>query len=140
MRRRRESSMEERFLGRGGVEPERSGLNPTVRMLLVGIARFIAYVAVAAAVSVGIAVALAALRGGDLWRAATLGLYVGGALLVVLPLFSWSGRTGSIGGYDVYEIPVDATARRHWQSQLVAYLAIGLAVIGLGILLEVVRG
>jgi uncharacterized membrane protein YedE/YeeE len=133
--------MEARFLRSGAVEPQRDQrrLNPTVRMLLVGMGRFVAFVAIAAGVAVGIALAVAAFTDSDAWRAVTLGLYVGGALLVAIPLFSWSGRTASIGGYDVYELPLDAHSRRRWQAQLGAYVAIGMALIGLGVLLEVFR-
>ncbi len=132
--------MAERFLRTGAVQPEqRRGVHPNVKMIAAGIARFAAIVALAAGLSVGISLLIGWQRGSDLWRAAALGLYLGGALLIAIPLLSAGGRTHDTGGGYTYLEIEGATGRRAWQGTIAVYLAVGLALIGLGILLETLR-
>jgi hypothetical protein len=131
--------MEQRFLGTGAVEPAaRRELPPFVRMVAVGLARFAGVVAGAGAASVGVALLIAWWRDSDLLRAATLGLYLGGAILVAVPLLSWRGRAHSSGGYEHLEIETDAALRREWQSTLGVYVAVGVALLALGVALETI--
>ena len=134
--------MEERFLRTGeAVSPERPKreLSPTTSMIVRGLGRLAAFVAIAVSVCVGTALLIGMWTDSDLWRAATLGLYVGGAILIAVPLLSWGGRSYSTGAYEAYEIELDAAARRRRQGELWVYVLIGLALVGLGVLLEVLR-
>jgi hypothetical protein len=142
MRRRREQSMEQRFLRGGAVTPERArrSVSPTAAMIVRGLARFAAFVATAVAVSVGVALLIGWLTGSNLWRSALLGLYFGGAVLIIFPLLSWGGRPVSVGGYGLHEIDVDPELRRRRQGELWAYVFVGLAVIGIGVLFEALTG
>jgi hypothetical protein len=131
--------MEERFLRTGAVQPARERrAEPTLaRVIGRGLLRFLAIVVVAVGVSVGAALLIGHWRGSDLSRAVTLGLYLGGACLIAVPLLSAGGRPlGSGGTYEYMEIPTDPSLRRAWQAQLVVYVAVGLVLIGLGVLVE----
>jgi hypothetical protein len=135
--RRSGQTMEERFLRTGAIEPPaRRGLPRFARMLLAGLARFAALVTVAAGISVGAAVLIGWGRDSDLWRSATLGLYLGGALLIVVPLLGAGGRSYGSGDYVFYDIETDPEARRAWRGTLWTYLAVGVTLVGLGIVLE----
>ena len=132
--------MEERFLRSGdAVTPERPRreLGPRTRTLIRGLRRFALFVAIAAGVSVGLAVAIALWRDSDVGRAAALGLYLGGGALIAVPLFSWGGRSHSTGGYDFIETEsLGPEGRRQWQAEHSAYLAIGVSLILIGLTVE----
>jgi len=132
--------MEERFLSIGEpISPERPRheLGPEGKVLVGGLRRFAVFVGIAAGISVGLAVGIALLRGSDVTRAASLGLYLGGAALVAVPVFSWGGR--GVGGYVTYDLDeLSPQARRRWQGEHAAYLVIGVTLVLLGILLETV--
>ena len=135
--------MEERFLRSGAVQPEREARElPTAATVIGrGIVRFLAIAAIAVVVSVGLALLIGHWRGSDPWRAATLGLYIGGACLIAVPLLSAGGRPlGAGGSYEYVEIPTDPALRRAYQSQLVVYVVVGLTLVGLGVLMEIVPG
>jgi hypothetical protein len=131
--------VEERFGGKGLSRPgpDDGGVSPLGTVIAKGLVRFAAVVAAAAGVSIGVALAVAWWRDSAYVRAAVLGLYLGGAALIAVPVFSWGGRSYSAGGYEYYEVETDPAARRAWQSRLGVYVAVGLAVIGLGFLLEI---
>lgn len=135
--------MEERFLRtRGAVEPERRQwtVPAFVRIVVAGLARLTTLVAVAAGISVGIALLVGAWRGSSLWNAATLGLYVGGALLVAAGALSWGGQSYEVGGYEVREVQTDPEERRRRQSRMGLYVVVGVAQVALGVLLETWTG
>ena len=137
MRRHTERTMEERFLRTGAVEPAvRRGLPRFGGMVLTGLARFAGLVTVAAGISVGVALLIAWWRGSDLLRSATLGLYLGGALLIVVPLLGAGGRSYSSGDYVIHELDTDPASHRAWQGTMWAYLAVGVTLVGIGIALE----
>ena len=130
--------MEERFLRTGAVEPraKERRLPPVARFLAAGITRFVGMVAGAAGVAVGIALIIGWWRDSDLLRAATVGLYVGGAVLVFVPLLSAGGQRFDAGEYEIYEVDTDPETRRLRQSGAWAYVVVGVVLIGLGVLLE----
>jgi hypothetical protein len=130
-RRRREPSLEERFLRTGAVEPERHrrGAVPSfVRLVVAGLARFAVMVAVAAAVAGGVGLLFGHLRGGDPERWLTLGLYLGGALLIVGALITGGRERRYVGdlGEDLGSSGAGAPA----------FVAVGVALICLGIAAE----
>ena len=125
--------MEERFLRTGAIEPARrereTSLHPVVRMLLVGVARFAAFAAGAAAIAVGVALLIGTLVGAAHERSVPLGLYCGGALLVFSAALT-SG-TGITPDWVVDEVTAEELRRSRgvrWVN-----LALGMALIGLGI-------
>ena len=130
--------MEERFLRTGSIEPrvERRALPPAARFIAAGIGRFVGMVAAAAGVAVGVALLVGWWRDADPLRAATVGLYVGGAVLVFVPLLSAGGQRFEGGGYEYYELDTDPELRRHRQSGAWAYVLIGLTLVGLAVVLE----
>ena len=94
MRRRREESMQERFMTPGAVEPraERRAAPRVVRFLGAGLLRLLAYTAVAVALAGGAGLAWGLISGSDdLLRSFMLGLYVGGAAMLILGLLT-AGR------------------------------------------------
>jgi hypothetical protein len=131
--RRRQQTMEERFLGGGPVHPEADRLErgPRTQMLLAGLRRFAIFTAAAAAAAAGLGVLAAYLRGGDLVRGASLGLYVGGALLVAFAAFTFSNQPRR--WVDQYGHDLGAGGGG---GDTGAFIAIGLALIGIGLLLE----
>ena len=132
--------MESRFLRTGPVEPpSREGPPPFVRMVVAGIGRLIGMVAVGAGISAGIGVLVGWWKGSDLGQAANLGLYLGGAALVAVPLLSWGGQSMSSGGYEILEVSTDPEYRRLHQSKRGVYLLVGVIVLLLGVLVETQR-
>ena len=128
----------ERFLRTGPVEPERRRVAPPGSSQLVhGLLRYVAFVAIAAGVSVGIALLIGLWTDSSFARAASLGLFLGGALLIAVPVFQGGMPPMSQPevGYEKFDL--SAQARRSWQAQAWGYLAIGLSLIGLGVLVEV---
>lgn len=131
--------MEERFLRAGrAIEPEqrRPGVPLFLTMMLAGLGRFLALVAVAAAISMGIGLLVGVWRDSDLLRAATIGLYVGGAALVAVGALSWGGQSYDVGGYEVREVAADPDERRLRQSRMGVYVVVGVAQVALAALLE----
>jgi hypothetical protein len=62
-------------------------------------------------------------------------------LLVAVPLLSFAGgRSYSDAGMVYVEVTTDPAERRRHQAELAVYLLVGLSVIGLGVLVEVLRG
>lgn len=86
MRRRAdERSMEERFLRSGAVQPEDEPRrrHPRTEFLLTDLKRFAIFTVGAGALAAGLGLLAGWLTDGDLLRYTTLGLYAGGALLVL---------------------------------------------------------
>ena len=106
-------------------------------VLVAGIGRLLSYAGIAAALAVGLALAIALWRDSDLWRAAALGLYLGGGLLVAVPVLfgARSPMTVAEVGYEKFDLGPEA--RKAWYAQSAAYLMIGLVLIGAGVLIEV---
>jgi len=106
-------------------------------VLVAGIGRLLSYAGIAAALAVGLALAIAVWRDSDLWRAAALGLYLGGGLLVAVPVLfgARSPMTVAEVGYEKFDLGPEA--RKAWYAQSAAYLVIGLVLIGVGVLIEV---
>lgn len=133
--------MEERFLRSGeAISPERQPreLSPTTSMVVRGLGRLTVLLAIAIALSAGVGVLIGMWTDSDLVRATILGLYVGGAILVAVPVLTWGGRSYSTGAYEVYEVDIDPYMRRRRQGELWVYVFVGLVLVGLGVLLEVV--
>ena len=130
MRRRRESSLEERFLRHGAVEPERRRAPGTdlVRFLLAGVLRFAVLVVVAGAVSLGLALLVGWQRGSDPAEAAAWGFYAGGIVLVGFALVSGGRSTHRRGehGEDLGSSPAAGPV----------YIAVGVALLALGVATE----
>lgn len=125
--------MEERFLGAEAVHPEsdRREWSPRTQMLLAGLRRFAIFTAAAAVGAAGLGILVGYLRGGDPVRGAALGLYVGGALLVAFAVFTFSNQPRR--WVDEYGHDLGAGGA---SGDTGALIAIGLALIGLGLLLE----
>ncbi len=106
-------------------------------VLVAGIGRLLSYAGIAAALAVGLALGVALWRDSDLWRAAALGLYLGGGLLVAVPVLfgARSPMTVAEVGYEKFDL--GPKARKAWYAQSAAYLVIGLVLIGAGVLIEV---
>jgi hypothetical protein len=131
-RRSRQLSMEERFLDREPVHPERQRrqVPPFLAMVGRGIVRFLVFVAVAAGIVVGIGAGAGAMRGGDIMRSIVLALYIGGAGLAAFAVFTFTNQP------------------RHWVGEygedlgtsgggdLPAFIAVGVTLVGLGVLLD----
>jgi O-antigen/teichoic acid export membrane protein len=128
--RRRAASMEERFLRGGAVEPEarRPPGGGRARVLAAGLARFAALVALAGGAALGLGLLLGRSRGSEPVDAAAWGLYGGGIALIGFALLGggrqrrWRGEHGEDLGASPAAGPV--------------YLAVGVALLGLGVLVE----
>ncbi|MGH3104627.1 MAG: hypothetical protein ACRDN6_11095 [Gaiellaceae bacterium] len=71
------------------------------------------------------------MKDADLWYAATLGLYLGGAVLIGVAVLSFGGRNRLD-----YAVTGDVEAFKRSQSGGWVYVLVGLVLIGLGILLD----
>lgn len=133
MRRRRDESMEERFMRSGAVEPtpDRREVHPTASMLLAGIRRFLLLTAGVAAVAAGLGVLVGYLRGGDLGRYVTLALYVGGGILVAFGAFTFSSEPRQWVGEWGEDLGTGSDA-----GEAGAFVAVGVALIGIGLALD----
>ena len=139
MRARSPRTMEERFLrSRSPVEPQPSRIGSFIRsrsgVVLRGIVRFVALVAAAAAVCVGIALLVVAFGGASAGRAVPVALYIGGAFLVAAAVLGARG-TLTVDPRWNWD-PVTAEQLRRSQGIRTAYLAVGLAVVALGLLAD----
>ena len=136
MRRRREqASMEERFLREGAVEPraERLRVPGFVRFLAAGILRLGVYTAIAAAITGGLGLVWGALRGSDdLLHSFVLGLWVGGAAMVVV--------AGLSGGREIqYRGELGEDLGKGGGAGMVAILVAGIILIAIGIGIDVLQ-
>ena len=124
--------MEERFLGTGAVQPDAEHREPPELLTRIakGLVRFTAFALAAAAIAGGAGALWAALSGNDVARGISVGLYVGGALLVLLAVFSFSNAPRQWS--DQYGSNLGATGG----GDLGAYLSIGLALILLGLAVD----
>jgi hypothetical protein len=129
---RTERSMAERFLDSGALHPERERheLPPAVRMFGRGLLRFLAVTASAATVAAGLGAAFGGLSGGSIVRWVAIGLYVGAALLVFFAVFSFSNAPRHWVG------PVGEDLGTSGGGDLGAFVAVGLTLVGLGILVD----
>ena len=135
--------MEERFLRTGAaVEPERSRRLGGGRFgwIVRGLARYLAFVGIAATAFVGVALLISLWTDSSAARAAALGLFVGGALLILLAVLQGGMPPMSQPEVGYEKLDLSTEARRAWQAQAWAYVGIGLALIGLGVLVEVLAG
>ena len=135
--------MEERFLRpRSAVGPEPSRVGSFVRsrfrFVLRGIARFVGLVAAAAGLCVGIALLVVAFAGASAGRAVPIALYIGGACLVATAVLGARG-TLTVDPRWNWD-PVTAEQLRRSQGIRTAYLAVGIAVVGLGLLADALLG
>jgi hypothetical protein len=90
MRRRREATMEERFLASGSVQPDADRREHTfLRLLGAGLLRLAAYLAVAVAVAGGLGLLIGWLRGGDLAKSVSYTYYLSGVAVII-----WAMATG----------------------------------------------
>jgi uncharacterized membrane protein len=143
MRRRSPRTMEERFLRpRSAVGPESGRVASYVRsrsgFVLRGIVRFVALVAVVAGLCVGVALLVVAFGGASAGRAIPVALYIGGAFLVAVAVLGARG-TLTVDPRWNWD-PVTADQLRRSQGIRTAYLAVGLAVVALGLLADAVLG
>lgn len=134
MRRRRGQTMEERFLRAGAVEPEKRERRKP-HWFLAGLLRFFAIVALSAGASVALGFLLGLWLDWDSARSVTLGLYLGGALMVGVGGLSWGGQGMDTGGYTFYE-EMSGGERLMHQCRMGVYVLIGVIVIGLGVAAE----
>jgi len=138
MRRKRAQTMAERFLQpRGAVHPPAKRKVPYPRWIVAGLARLFVWVFVASAVSVGIALLIGHFRGSDPSRSVPVGLYIGGAALMVVSL----GGMGAFGSGNLYRMGYAAGASsdqtmRQLHASRGAYVLVGLLVIGLGVFFD----
>jgi hypothetical protein len=134
-------TMEERFLRpRSPVGPQPSRVGSFIRsrsgFVLRGIVRFVAGVGAAAAMCVGIALLVVVFGGASAGRAVPVALYIGGAFLVATAVLGARG-TLTVDPRWNWD-PVTAEQLRRSQGIRAAYLAVGLAVVALGILADAV--
>jgi hypothetical protein len=134
-RRRRDESMQERFLADGAAEPraERSAVRRFVRYVGGGLLRLLAYTAVAVALAGGAGLAWGLLSGSDdLLRSFMLGLYVGGAAMVILGLLA-AGRPVHYRG------PLGESLGSGGGPGTGAIALVGVIVVLIGVAVEAVR-
>ncbi|MBA3717320.1 MAG: hypothetical protein H0W87_03730 [Actinobacteria bacterium] len=91
----------------------------------------------ASAVSVGIALLIGHFRGSDPSRSVPVGLYIGGAALMVVSL----GGMGVFGSGNIYRMGYDEAASndhtlRELHASRGAYVIVGLLLVGLGVLFD----
>jgi hypothetical protein len=124
--------MEERFLRGGAVQPEAEPRrrHPRTEFLLAGLRRFVLITAGAAALSAGLGLVAGWLTNSDLVRYLTLGLYVGGAILVAYGVFVFSSAPRRWVG----ELGEDLGASTGQDTA--GFIAVGIAVIGIAILVD----
>ena len=75
-------------------------------------------------------------RGSDLARAAAVGLYVGGAALVSVALVMAQAPPFELAGHQFDRSVTDPAERRRWQAGRGAYVAVGVALLALGVVVE----
>jgi hypothetical protein len=138
-----EPSMEERFMREGAVSPERPrrGLPRFVRRMLAAIALVLGLIVLVSAITVGVALLIAAWQDLDAWTTVTYAFYIVGAILVALPFLGGIGDPGP--GFD-YITPEQgsmlgtyAAEARSLRHSFIVYVAVGLALVAIGFLLEV---
>jgi hypothetical protein len=132
VRRRREETMEERFIHGAPVQPEAERRErPFLRMVGLGLARLAGLIAAAAAITAGAGLLIGWLRGDDLWTAVTYAFYIGGVALVGFAMLTggrqvqWRGELGEGLG------PGGGTI-----SQSAVIVFIGIVLLLLGVLVE----
>ena len=128
--------MEERFLRTGSVEPraERRQVPRLARFLGAGLLRLVVWTAIAAGIAGGGGLAYGLLSGADdLWRSFTLGLYFGGAAMVILGLLS-AGRPIEYRG------PLGESLGRGGGAGTGVVVLVGVVIILLGTAVEIARG
>ena len=124
--------MEERFLRGDAVRPERERreLHPAASFLLRGLKRFVIFTTGAAVLAAGLGLVAGWLADGDLVRYLALGLYVGGGLLIAFALFTFSSQPRRWIGEWGEDLGTSAGGETG------AFIAIGLALVGIGLLVE----
>ena len=117
----------------GAIEPEaeRRQLHPTLRMLLRGLRRFVLMTAIAAGIAVGLGLVAGWLSDADLGRYAALGLYVGGGILVLFGVVTYSSQPRRWVGELGEDLGPGADP-----GETAALVLVGAGLIGLGMLLE----
>ena len=110
------------------------GATPRRRVLLAGVGRFAAIVAAAAGTAVALALLVGWWRGAGLAQAAAIGLYLGGAALIVVSF----GRAQPFEyeGHQFDKSVSDPGEHRRWNASRAVYMAVGIAVIALGVVME----
>jgi hypothetical protein len=101
--------------------------------ILRGLLRLFLWVLVASAVSIGIALLVGHFRGTDPSRSVPLGLYIGGAALIVVTIGGFGGRSISPGYEETMRSDLNM---KRMQAMRGAYVLVGLLVIGLGVLCD----
>lgn len=111
----------------------RSGL----ATFLGGLRRLLVIVGIAVGASAIVGIVLGQWREWGFFRSVVYGLYVGGAVLVAVAFSQTSG--GVVSGEQVSQYGADASpeARRVRQARAGPYLAVGVVVLLLGMLLDV---
>lgn len=124
--------MEQRFLRADAVQPERERreLPPSASFLLRGLKRFAIFTGGAGLLAAGLGLLAGWLADGDLGRYLTLGLYFGGGVLVAFALFTFSSEPRQWVGDWGEDLGTSAGGEAG------AFIAIGLALIGIGLLVE----
>jgi hypothetical protein len=102
-----------------------------------GLLRFLVIVAVAAGASAIVGVLLGQWRDWGFVRSVVYGFYVGGAVLVAVAFSQTTGGVASGEQVSVYGPDASPEARRSRQARAGPYLAVGVVVLLLGMLLDV---
>ena len=110
----------------------------TLAMFARGLLRLMVIVTIAAGASAIVGVLLGQWRDWGFVRSVVYGFYVGGAVLVAVALSQTSGGVVSSEHVSHDGPDTSATARRARQAGAGGYLAVGVAVLLLGMVLDVV--
>jgi hypothetical protein len=130
MRRRRETTMEERFLTTGAVQPEAERRErPFVAMIAKGLLRLASYLGVAAAITAAIGLFVGWTRGGDYAQSLVYAYYLGGVAILVFGLLG--------GGHQIRDDEFIRDYEDRGQlSRGALMLVIGFFLIAVGVLIE----
>jgi hypothetical protein len=128
MRRRREASMEERFLATGAVQPDADRREHSFgRMLAAGLVRLAVYLAAAIATTAGIGLLVGWWRGGDMTKNVAYAYYISGVAIIVWAMATGGRQVQWRGEYGEDLGPGGATIN---ESALLLVVAVVLLVCG----------
>jgi hypothetical protein len=136
IRRKREETMQERFLaGIGAIHPETRKRSGFPRWLAVGVLRLLLWVLVVSAICVGLGLLIGHFRGSDPSRSVPVSLYIGGATLMLVSF------GGALSGRTSYRVAWDQTLThdemvRRYQAGRGVYVLVGVLVVALGFLFD----
>jgi hypothetical protein len=128
MRRRRDATMEERFLRTGAVQPETDRRErPFPRMVVRGLVRLAVYLVVAISAAGGLGVLVAWWRGGDMTKTVSFTYYLSGVALLIWALATGGRQTQWRGEFGEDLGPGGATVN---EAALQVFVALVLLVCG----------